>query len=173
MRSAFLLLICCLAGSCAFSQSKIILNDYTNLKKELVSIKSEAEDYAADMKNNWKNDTLKFKGKAAYIRLSASVDGVIENFKEVIRHPKSINETIRNNINTDLANLKTQLSSFNELYVNGSLAKGEAPPEKAFFALLTTGMDLFNSIKNMVQGQREQIVKQFESDCKLKKWDQL
>jgi len=156
-----------------FSQNKVILNDYSNLKKELVSIKSEAEDYAVDMKNNWKNDTLKFRGRTAYVKLSASVDGMIENFKQVIRKPKSINETVRTGINSDLVNLKTQMTGFNELYIAGSLAKGDPAPEKAFFSMLTTGMGLYNEIKNLVEGQREQVVKQFETDCKLKKWDQL
>jgi hypothetical protein len=162
------------SSTVAICQSKHIVNDYANLKKELIAIKNEAEEYASDIKTNWKNDTLKLTARTHYVKLSAAVDGVVDGFKSTIMRPKSINAAVRTSIEADLAKLKTMLAGFTEVYISGTLAKGgEAPPETSLISAFTVGMGLFNDFKKMMNSQREQMANQFEADTKLKKWDQI
>ena len=144
-----------------------------DLKKELVAIKTEAEEYASDIKTNWKNDTLKLTARMQYTRLSAAVDGVVDGFKTTIMRPKSINAAVRTSIEADLARLKTMLAGFTEVYISGTLAKGDPAPETSLMAAFTVGMGLFNDFKKMLTSERENQAKQFEADTKLKKWDQI
>jgi hypothetical protein len=171
-----LLLIITLVTSFSYTnaQHKNIVNDYASLKKELIAIKTEAEEYASDIKTNWKNDTMKLRARMQYVKLSAAVDGVVDGFKTTILRPKSITPQVRTSIEADVTRLKAMLGDFTQIYVDGTLAKGgEAPTETSLMAAFTVGMGLFNDFKKMVSSQRDEMAKQFEADTKLKKWDQI
>jgi hypothetical protein len=158
----------------AIGQNKHIVNDYASLKKELIAIKTEAEEYASDIKTNWKNDTMKLRARMQYVKLSAAVDGVVNGFKTTILRPKSITPEVRTSIEADVTRLKAMLGDFTQIYINGTLAKGgEAPPETSLMAAFTVGMGLFNDFKKMLTSQRDEMAKQFEADTKLKKWDHI
>ena len=163
-----------LGTSISFAQSKVIINDFTRLKKELISIKSEAEAYASEMKNTWKSNSEKAKGKGMYIQLSAAVDGIIDQFQTVIRRPKMVNEDLKTDINTDLEKIKTRLSAFNEYYVAGNLAPGDsATTETSILALFEVGKGFISEFKKILNHQREEMALEFARDCKLRKWEEL
>ncbi len=99
----------------------------------------------------------------------------MEGFKEIIRRPKSFNEASKAAIEADLGKLKSMLADFGVFYTTANLPKNETPPETAFFTMATlqVGLGLFNDIKKVVAGERENIAVRFETETKLKKWDQL
>jgi hypothetical protein len=166
---SFLFLISAFANS----QSKVIVEDYTNLKKELTSIRSEAEQYATDIKKSWVNDTAIIKGKMLYIKLAASADGIIEAFKMVIKKPKTLNQSMKETFSKDLDRLKEKLTAFGEHYINGNLKPGDLPQETSLRSLFEMGKGLFEDIKKILTAQREEVANQLSIDCKFKPWEEL
>lgn len=174
MKKFIFSLILLLGTLMSFAQSKVIINDFTRLKKELISIKSEAETYASEMKNTWKSDTEKAKGKGMYIQLSAAVDGIIDQFQTVIRRPKMVNDDLKGDINSDLEKIKTKLTAFNEYYVGGNLAPGDSSiNETSILALFEVGKGFISEFKKILNHQREEMALEFAKDCKLRKWEEL
>ena len=168
----FIALVTTLPG---FSQNKRIVKDYNSLRKELVTIKSGTEEYAVDIKNNWKNDTLKSKGRGAYIKLQATIDGVVSTFEDIIRKPKNFDKTTQAAIDADMTKIRSRAEDFAAFYAKGPY-QSTATSESAFSftqATMEIGLGVFNDFKKLMNGDRDDVAKRFVADSKLKKWDQL
>jgi hypothetical protein len=158
----------------SLAQSKVVINDFSRFKTELVSIKSEAEAYAGEIKNTWQNAAEKSKGKGMYIQLSAAVDGVIDQVKTIILRPKLVNESLKSDINADLEKLKLRLAAFNEFYVSGNLTPGDTTvPETSILAMFEVGRGFIAEFKKILNHQREELAREFEKNCKFRRWDEL
>ena len=158
-----------------FSQSKKIVKDYNSLRKELTTIKSATEEYALDIKNNWKNDTLKSKARGSYIKLAATIDGVVSTFEDIIRKPRNFDKTAQASIDADMTKIRTRAEDFAAFYLKGPY-QPTAATESAFSltqATMEIGMGVFNDFKKLMNGDRDDVAKRFVADSKLKKWDQL
>jgi hypothetical protein len=177
MKKFFLATLAISISFLSFSQNKRIVEDYNTLKKELITIKTEAEGYAVDIKNNWKNDTLKTRGRVSYIKLPATIDGIVETFEGVIKKPKNLTSAVKTAIDDDLLKVRGMMNEFSQFYTNGMTNQGGIPPETASLAILQGGLQIglgvFNDLKKLMQGDREEVAKQFVEQCKFKRWEQL
>lgn len=165
-------------GQFSFSQSKKIINDYSDLQFALVSIKSEAQQYAVEIKGTWTIDSLIIDSKTRYINLKAAVDGVISQFQTIIRKPSLINETIKRSINDNLKDIRQKLQAFKASYIKGALIKAnikgiQKNDVTPAVTLLEAGLNLYTQIRSFVISQRESKAKQFQDICSLDSWANL
>jgi hypothetical protein len=160
------------------AQNKKIFTDFYNLTDSLKTVKSTVEDFATEMKNEWKNDSLKIIGQKKYIEVSGVLDGITASFSTVILHPKQLNATIKTKITKQLQNLYLKMNDFSSFYVDSKLfmtngAKFGPGTITVITTLFDAGTKLYDMIKKFVIAQRTEIANKFKDDCSLVKWDKL
>ncbi len=176
MRKMFILFILVSVHFFANSQNKRIINDYQELVSALVSIKSEAEQYAVEVKLSWPTDSFMVDCKIKYANLKASVDGIIASFQSIIKKPSLISPTVQKNIDDNLAIIRTKAEAFKSSYIKGASARTGGNNFSAGInplALLQSGLNLYTQIKSLTTGVREAKSKEFKATCTLRSWMEL
>ncbi len=178
MKKGVLISIVTLVSFFAQAQNKKIFTDFYNLTDSLKTVKSTVEDFATEMKNEWKNDSLKIIGQKKYVEVSGVLDGITSSFSTVILNPRQLNANIKTRITEQLKNLYSKMNDFSSFYVSSKLfmtngSKFGAGIITVVTTLFDAGTQLYNMIRNFVVAQRTQISNKFKEDCALVKWDKL
>lgn len=176
MRKLFILSILVSLHFLAISQNKKIINDYQELVSSLVSIKSEAEQYAIEVKATWPADSFMVDCKIKYANLKASVDAIIASFQSIIKKPSLISTTVQKKIDDDLAIIKTKAEAFKFSYVKGATARTGGTGFSNVInpiLLLQSGLNLYVQIKGLTTGVRNAKAKEFKETCAMRPWIEL
>ncbi len=176
MRKIFILFILVGVHFFANSQNKRIIEDYQELVSALVSIKSETEQYAVEVKSTWPTDSFMVDCKVKYANLKAAVDGIIASFQSIIKKPSLISSSVQKGIDDNLAAIKVKAEAFKSSYIRGASARtggsGFSVPINPI-ALLQSGLNLYTQIKGLTTGVREAKAKEFKATCTMLSWMEL
>ncbi len=176
-KTTFLAVLICLA-TISQAQTKRIFTDLYNLTDSLKTVKSTVEDFATEMKNEWKNDSLKIIGQKKFVEVSGVVDGITTSFSTIILHPKQLTPAIKAKISDQLKNLYLKMNDFSSFYVSSKIfmtngSKFGPGTITVVTTLFDIGTKLYDMIKKFVVAQRTEIANKFKDDCTLVKWDKL
>jgi len=175
--TTFLAILLCLA-TVSQGQNRKIFTDLYNLTDSLKTVKSTVEDFAAEMKNEWKNDSLKIIGQKKFIEVSGVVDGITSSFSIIILRPKQLTPAIKEKISNQLKNLYLKMNDFSAFYVSSKIfmtngSKFGPGTIIVVTTLFDIGTKLYDMIKKFVMAQRTEIANKFKEDCAFVKWDKL